>query len=588
MAEARAEAWARLAALAAAPRPDGAAAHAIRPLFAADPGRFARWSWRSGTPGAAAGESGLLLDLSKTSLTNPVLAALLDLARAVDLEERRDAMAAGAPVNATENRAVLHMALRAPRGALRAPRGALRAPHAAGDRAGPEDAPKHVPEDALQEASAAVHATLDRMREFVEAVQAGRFRGATGERFTDVLNIGIGGSDLGPAMVARALWTPQAPLRPHYLANVDAHAWEALRPGLDPRRTLVLVASKTFTTQETMANAALVRGWLAASLGEGEAGRHLVALSTNLPAAAAFGIPAERVFPFRDWVGGRFSLWSAIGLSLALALGWDAFARLLAGAHAMDRHFLETPLGHNLPVLLALAELWHVNGLGYPARAVLPYDERLARLPAHLQQLEMESLGKRVTLAGRPAAQATGPVVFGEPGTNAQHSFLQLIHQGTTPVPCDILLVARPDHPHAAHHRMLLANGLAQAAALMRGRDEAAARAEMAALGLPEAEVARLMPHRVFPGDRPSTVILLPRLDAFTLGQLVALYEHKVFCLGALWDINAFDQFGVELGKQLAGPILAGLEAGQAGIAASAGDSQDSSTVGLIRAILGP
>jgi len=318
-----------------------------------------------------------------------------------------------------------------------------------------------------------------------------------------------------------------------------------------------------------------VRDWL----GEA-AGRQMAALSTNMAATAAFGIPPERVFPFRDWVGGRFSLWSAIGVSLALALGWPSFERLLAGARAMDEHFLGTPMEQNLPVLMALAEVWHVNGLGYPTRAVLPYDERLARLPAHLQQLEMESLGKRVRLDGAPVGRATGPVVFGEPGTNAQHSFMQLIHQGTTPVPCDIILVAKPDHPHADSHRKLLANGLAQSAALMLGKDAAAVRAEMAASGAPEAEIARLLPHRVFPGDRPSTTLVLPQLDAFTLGQLVALYEHKVFCLGALWGINAFDQWGVELGKQLAGPLLAALEG-------KPQDGQDGSTAGLLAALRG-
>jgi glucose-6-phosphate isomerase len=343
----------------------------------------------------------------------------------------------------------------------------------------------------------------------------------------------------------------------------------------------VLVASKTFTTQETMTNAALVRGWLAEALGEGGAAAHFAALSTNMKATAAFGIPPERVFPFRDWVGGRFSMWSAIGLSLALALGWEAFERLLAGAQAMDAHFLGAPLERNLPVLLALTEAWHVNGLGYPARAVLPYDERLARLPAHLQQLEMESLGKRVTMAGAPVTTATGPVVFGEPGTNSQHSFMQLLHQGTTPVPADIILVAKPDHPHADSHRKLLANGLAQAEALMRGKSAAEVRAEMQAIaGATAAEIERLLPHRIFPGDRPTSTILLPRLDAFTLGQLVALYEHKVFCLGALWGIDAFDQWGVELGKQLAGAILPELEAG-----APRPGAHDGSTEGLMRAI---
>jgi glucose-6-phosphate isomerase len=535
-------AWAAVMALARTARPDGSAADSIRPLFATDAGRFDRFSWSA---------DGLLLDLSKTALTEGVLAALLDLARTARLGARRDAMAAGEPVNVTEGRAVMHLALRAPADA--------------GFRVGTEDA------------SAEVHDTLARMRGFAEAVGAGTVCGATGERFTDVLNIGIGGSDLGPAMVARALHTPASPLQAHYLGNVDAHAWEEIRQRLDPRRTLVLVASKTFTTQETMTNAALARGWLAEALGEAGVGQHLAALSTNLPATAAFGIAPERVFPFRDWVGGRFSLWSAIGLSLAISLGWDSFARLLAGARAMDEHFLTAPLEANLPVLLALAEVWHVNGLGLGARAVLPYDERLARLPAHLQQVEMESLGKRVTLGGAAVARATGPVVFGEPGTNAQHSFMQLLHQGTTPVPADIILVARPDHPHADSHRKLLANGLAQAAALMRGKTAEEVRAEMA--GAPEAEVARLLPHRVFPGNRPTTTILLPRLDAFTLGQLVALYENKVFCLGALWDINAFDQWGVELGKQLAGPILRALED------ETAPDGQDGSTIGLLRAI---
>lgn len=513
-------AWAALEALGRRPR-----AAAIRPLFAADPQRFARFSRRGGD---------ILLDLSKTAISDEVLAALLALARAADVEGFRDAMARGDAVNATERRAALHLALRAPAGVT--------------FRAGTEDA------------TAAVEATLTAMRGFVGQVHDGTLRGATGQRFTDVLNIGIGGSDLGPAMAARALWTPEAPLRPHFLANVDAHAWEELRARLDPARTLVLVASKTFTTLETMTNAALVRAWLADSLGEGAVGAHLAALSTNLPATAEFGIAPERVFDFRDWVGGRFSMWSAIGLSLALSLGWDAFARLLAGARAMDEHFLATPLADNLPVLLALVEAWHVDALGYPARAVLPYDERLARFPAHLQQLEMESLGKRVTAAGLPAPRATGAVVFGEPGTNAQHSFMQLIHQGTTPVPVDFILVANPGHGHPDSHRKLLANGLAQAEALMRGKDADAVAAEMRAAGADEAEIARLTPHRVFPGDRPSTTILLPRLDAFTLGQLVALYEHKVACLGALWGINPFDQWGVELGKQLAGHILPALE----------------------------
>ena len=501
-------AWSALLALGRRP-----GARAIRPLFAAEPDRAARFTHRAGD---------VLLDLSRTSVSPEVLAALLDLARATDVLGFRDRMLAGAEVNPTEGRAAMHAAQRG-----------------GGD--------------------AAVQATLARMQAFAAAVHGGAMRGATGGRFTDVLNIGIGGSDLGPAMVARALWTPAAPMRAHYLANVDAHAWEALRARLDPARTLVLVASKTFTTQETMTNAALVRAWLVEALGEAGT-THLAALSTNLPAAAAFGIPAERVFGFADTVGGRFSLWSAIGLSLALALGWAAFQALLDGARMMDRHFAGAPPEANLPLLLALTEAWHVDGLGYPARAVLPYDERLARFPAHLQQLEMESLGKAVALDGGAVGQATGPVVFGEPGTNAQHSFMQLIHQGPTPVPVDFILVANPDHDHADSHRKLLANGLAQAEALLVGRSLDQVSAEMRAAGADPSRIAAIAPHRVFTGDRPSTVILLPRLDASTLGQLVALYEHKVACLGALWGINPFDQWGVELGKVVAASTLTALE----------------------------
>ncbi len=713
MAEDKSEAaWAALMALAA--RPDAAA---IRPLFAADLDRFARFSREAGD---------ILLDFSKTALSDEVLAALLALAEARDVAGFRARLFAGAAVNATEGRAALHIAL----------------------RAAPEDQFRAGTEDVMPE----VLSVRARMEEFTRAIHEGRILTAKGERFTDVLNIGIGGSDLGPAMVARALWTPVAPLRGHYLANVDGHAWAEMQAKLDPARTLVLVASKTFTTQETMANAGLARDWLRAALGEAGAAQHMAALSTNLAATGAFGIAPDRVFGFRDWVGGRFSLWSAIGLSLALALGWDAFARLLAGARVMDQHFRDAPLDENLPVLLALVEVWHVNALGYPNRAVLPYDERLARLPAHLQQLEMESLGKRVALSGtslqrasgpvvfgepgtnaqhsfmqllhqgttpvpvesilvaRPdhahadslrklladgfaqaealqmrkgeaaviaemhsarvaeaeitrllpdrifpddltsvpmslhfrnaplsknqpwllelvetrhvnglgytsrtlllfyderlarlqvhsqplemeslgkrvavsgAAlhRASGPVVFGEPGTNAQHSFMQLLHQGTTPVPVDFILVARPDHAHADSHRKLLANGLAQAEALLMGKDEAAVTAEMRAAGMAEAEIARLLPHRVFPGDRPSVTMLLPRLDAFTLGQLVALYEHKVAVLGALWGINPFDQWGVELGKQLASAILPELSAG------APQKPHDGSTAGLIRQI---
>jgi len=541
---AREAAWSRVAALARRP-----GSGAIRPLFAADPKRFQRFHRQA---------CDIQMDFSKTSVDDEALAALLELAKAAEVMPRRDAMAAGEPVNQTEGRSVLHMALRASRNA------GFVARH---------------PDGTVEDAGAAVEETLRAMQSFVHAVHTGDIRGATGESFTDVINIGIGGSDLGPFMASRALWTVRSPMRPLYLANADAHNWEAIRPRMNPQRTLMLVASKTFTTAETMANAHVVRGWLERNLGEMGARRHMVALSTNHEATAAFGVPADRVFGFRDWVGGRFSLWSAIGLSIALGCGWDDFSDLLAGARAMDEHFLSAPPEENLPLLLALITVWHVNGLGLKAHAILPYDHRLSRFPAHLQQLEMESLGKRVTLGGTPVEHDTGPVIFGEPGTNAQHSFMQLLHQGTTPVPADFVLVANPNHPYAENHRLLLSNGLAQAEALLRGRTAEEVRAEMRKAGTAPDEIERLLPHRLFPGDRPSTTLLLDRLDAYTLGQLVALYEHKVFCLGALWDIDAFDQWGVELGKQLAKSILPELEPeGQVG-------EHDPSTTGLIQRI---
>lgn len=519
-------AWAAVMELARAPD-----AAAIRPLMA-DPTRPARRTHRAGD---------ILADLSKTSVSDAALAALLNLARARGVAAARDAMAAGHAINTTERRAVLHMALRGPRGTFRTE---------------------------SEDASARVHDTLDAMRAFCTRIH--------GEaRLTDVVNIGIGGSDLGPQMAVRALWRHGMPMRAHFLSNVDGHAWEAMRHRLDPARTLVLVASKTFTTAETMTNAHLVRDWLRAARGEA-ADAQLVALSTNLPATSDFGVPGNQVFGFHDWVGGRFSMWSAIGLSIALSCGWDVFASLLAGARTMDEHFLEAPEAENLPLLMALTEIWHVDGLGYGTRAVLPYDERLARFPAHLQQVEMESLGKRVALEGTPVPRATGPVVFGEPGTNAQHSFMQLLHQGTTPVPADIVLIANPDHAYEENHRQLLANGLAQAEALLRGRDAGEVRAEMQAKGMSPEAIDALLPHRLFPGNRPSTTLVLPRLDANTLGQLVALYEHKVFCLGAIWGVNAFDQWGVELGKQLAGALLPELAPG-----ATAG-THDPSTTALI------
>ncbi len=526
-----AAAWARLTALAARP-----GASDIRALFAADPGRAARCT-------ATLGD--LTLDWSKTAIDPDAHDALLALAEAADLPGFRARLFAGAAVNVSEGRAAMHMALRAP----------ASAGLAAALPGGTDDA------------SALVAAERARMHDFVAAVHDGTIRAATGERFTTVVNIGIGGSDLGPRMATEALTMVAGPvLETHYLSNVDGHAFAALARRIDPARTLFLVASKTFTTQETMTNAAAARGLISAALGEAAVAAHFVALSTNHAAAAAFGIPAERVFGFRDWIGGRYSLWSAVGLSIALAAGWPAFEQLLAGAWAMDEHFRDAPPAANLPVLLALAGIWHVNAMGHAAQCVMPYDARLHRFTAHLQQLEMESNGKSVTLAGTPVAHATCPVLFGEPGTDAQHSYMQLVHQGTNVVPVDFLLAAQPDHGRDEAHRILAANVFAQAEALLAGKTLDQVKAEMRAAGVPEATIAAVAPHRVFSGNRPSITLLFRRLTPFSLGQLVALYEHKVAVQGCIWGVNSFDQWGVELGKQLAGgilPELGGKPAGQ-------------------------
>ena len=520
------EAWARLAALAG--RPD---AGAIRRRIEADPNRFARYA-RTG--------AGLLLDLSRTAIDKALLAALLDVAEAAGVREAFAAMARGEIANPTEHRAALHMALRAPDDA------GFRARTAEG----------------WEDASGLVAGERARMRDFVHSVHEGRLKGATGAPFASVVNIGIGGSDLGPAMVTDALGSIQPRLDAHYVSNVDGHAIAPLLAALDPARTLILVASKTFTTQETMANAAVARSWLVSALGESAVAAHVAALSTNTRAVAAFGATPEQTFGFRDWVGGRFSLWSPIGLGIALARGWNAFAQLLAGAHAMDRHALAAPSAENLPLLLALTHTWHATFQGRGAYACLPYDQRLARLPAWLQQLEMESNGKRVDIEGRAVPYPTAPVVFGEPGTNAQHSFMQLVHQSPAVVPADIIMVARPDHDLADNHRILLAHALAQGAALALGRSGEEQEKAMLASGMAAEEAARLAPHRHFPGDRPTIGIVLPQLTPHALGALLALYEHKVAMQAALWGINAFDQWGVELGKTLAAGTLPALETG--------------------------
>jgi len=491
-------------------------------LFAEDPHRFERFSLVL---------DDLLIDLSKNLWTAETLRLLLQLARAAEVEAWRERMWAGERINTTENRAVLHVALR---------------------HRGPEpilcDGRDVMPE---------VRSVLGRMKAFTEEVRSGARRGATGAAITDIVNIGIGGSDLGPQMVCRALDHLARPdLRAHFVSNVDGAQLAATLARLDPATTLFVVASKTFTTQETVQNAASARAWLTAALGEAAVAHHFVAVSTNARAVAAFGIDPERMFGFWDWVGGRYSLWSAIGLSIALHLGFERFEALLEGGRAMDRHFRTAPLERNAPVILALLGIWYRDLLGFSTHAVLPYDQRLERLPAHLQQLEMESNGKRVRRDGRPVERPTAPVVWGEPGTNGQHAFFQLLHQGTEIVPCDFLAAALPDHDLPGHHEKLLANLLAQGEALAFGKDEARVRAELAAAGLEGEALEALVPHKVFPGDRPSTTILFRRLDPFTLGRLIALYEHKVFVQGVIWGIDSFDQWGVELGKELAASIL--------------------------------
>jgi glucose-6-phosphate isomerase len=494
----------------------------VRDLFAADPARARRFTLRL---------DGLVLDYSKNRIVDRTMTLLRDLARAADVAGAAARMFAGERINTTENRAVLHVALR--------------------NRANtpiPVDGHDVMPQ---------VNAVLARMRDFVGRVRAGTWLGATGQRIGAVVNIGIGGSDLGPRMAVEALGPYRSPdIASHFVSNVDGADILRTLAGLDPARTLFVVASKTFTTQETMANARTARAWIADRLGEAAVARHFVAVSTNARAVAAFGIDAANMFEFWDWVGGRFSLWSAIGLPIALAVGMDRFEEMLDGAHAMDRHFRDAPLEANLPATLALIGIWNRNLLGMASHAVLPYDQGLARFPAFLQQAEMESNGKSVARDGRPVAHPTAPVVFGEPGTNGQHAFYQLLHQGTEIVPADFIAPARSHYATGRHHAMLLANFLAQTEALMRGKTAAEVRAELAGQGLSGAALEAAVPHRAFPGNRPTNTILVRRLDPRTLGMLVALYEHKIFVQGQIWGINSFDQWGVELGKQLADRIL--------------------------------
>jgi glucose-6-phosphate isomerase len=516
----------------------------MRDLFASDPGRAGRFFAQVGDH--------LFVDYSKNLITADSMSALFRLARKTGVEALRDQMFAGEPINFTEHRAVMHVALRN-RSARPMPVGG---------------------QDVMPE----VRDALEHIRAFSEAVRSGKWLGYSGLRITDVVNIGIGGSDLGPAMVTQALtpYTHDGP-RTHFVSNVDgAHLADTLR-SLHPATTLFTIASKTFTTQETMTNARSAREWfLARARDEAAVARHFVAISTNESEVRKFGIAPENMFVFWDWVGGRYSLWSSIGLPIAIAAGFGHFEQLLDGAFQMDEHFRTAPLEQNVPIILGLLGVWYASVLGAESHAVLPYEQHLQRLPAYLQQLEMESNGKRVDRAGHVVDFQTAPVVWGEPGTNGQHAFYQLLHQGTRLISTDFLVGIETHDPLGDHHRLLVANCIAQTEALMRGKTEDEVRKELQAQGLSGAALDQLVPHKVFPGNRPSTTIMYRKLGPRTLGLLLALYEHRVFTMGAVWQINSFDQWGVELGKQLATTIARDL-------ASEAASPHDASTLQLIK-----
>ncbi len=519
----------------------------MRDLFAQQPGRAARMTQEA---------AGVYVDYSKNIATDETLKLLFELARAAQLEAKREQMFAGEPINSTEQRAVLHIALR-------------------------NRANRPIVVDGA-DVMPAVNAVLAQMEEFTERVRSGGWTGFTGKRITDVVNIGIGGSNLGPKMVCEALRPYQRDnLRLHFVSNIDGtHLAETLRR-LDAETTLFIIASKTLTTMETMTNAHSARRWLIERLGDSTAVRnHFVAVSTNADKVAAFGIDTRQMFGFWDWVGGRYSLCSAIGLPIALAIGFENFVELLSGAHEMDEHFRTAPLENNLPVILALLGVWYVNFLGAKSQAILPYDQYLEHFPAYFQQGDMESNGKHVTLSGERVDYATGPILWGQPGTDGQHAFYQLIHQGTELIPCDFIAPIHSHNPIGDHHAKLIANCLAQTEALMRGRTLEEAKQEMLAAGMSAEEAERLAPHRQFDGNRPTNMLFVEEVNPRTLGALIALYEHKIFCQGVIWDINSFDQWGVELGKQLATVILSELAEGRVM------SEHDSSTRALINYFL--
>jgi glucose-6-phosphate isomerase len=523
-------------------QPQMAGVH-LRDLFANDPKRFERFSLRF---------EDILFDYSKNRITVETISLLLDLARQAGLAEMIEAMFSGEKINVTENRAVLHIALR-------------------------NRANRPITVDG-QDVMPEVNRMLDKMRVFSDAVRSGEWRGYTGRSITDVVNIGIGGSDLGPKMVAKALTPYGKPgLNVHFVSNVDGTDLVETLKGLSPETTLFLVASKTFTTQETMTNAHSAREWfLAEAKDQAAVAKHFVALSTNAEGVAKFGIDTANMFEFWDWVGGRYSLWSVIGLSIALYIGMDNYEALLTGAHQVDKYFRTTPFEQNIPVIMGLLGIWYNNFLGAQTHAILPYDQYLEYFPAYFQQGDMESNGKSVTKAGERVDYSTGPIIWGQPGTNGQHAFYQLIHQGTKLIPCDFLAAAESHNPLGEHQPILISNFLAQTEALMKGRTPEEARAELTAQGYTEEQLEILVPAKSFAGNKPTNSFLYRQLTPETLGALIAMYEHKIFTQGVIWNINSFDQMGVELGKHLARAILPELR-GDEPISA-----HDSSTNGLL------
>jgi glucose-6-phosphate isomerase len=515
----------------------------MRDLFAGDPKRFEKFSLRFGD---------ILLDFSKNRITDETLRLLLDLARQAKVEEWRDRMFRGDKINITEDRAVLHVALR-------------------------NRANRPILVDG-QDVMPGVNAVLAHMRQFSDAIRSGQWKGYTGKPITDVVNIGIGGSDLGPVMVTEALKHYSKPgLRAHFVSNVDGTDIAEKLKVLEAETSLFIIASKTFTTQETLTNAQTARDWfLASAKNPAAVAKHFVALSTNEKEVTQFGIDKQNMFEFWDWVGGRYSLWSAIGLSIAVDIGMDNFEQLLTGAFEMDEHFRTAPLEKNLPVILGLLGIWYNNFFGAQTEAILPYDQYLHRFPAYFQQGDMESNGKSTTRDGKPVDYSTGPVIWGEPGTNGQHAFYQLIHQGTKLIPADFLASIETQNPLGEHHAILLSNFFAQTEALMRGKTESEVRTELTKQGITGPQQDKLVPHKIFTGNKPSNSILFQKLTPQTLGSLIALYEHKIFTQGIIWNINSFDQWGVELGKQLAKAILPELR--QPGEISS----HDCSTNGLI------